>query len=135
MDFRVDPSLPTPPARQIVEAVLDAVASGALAARDRLPSVRGMATAALVNPNTVGKAYRELEALGVVLARNGDGVFVAEDGPAIAREERGHATLEALRAAVRAARRAGHDAAVIEEAVRRAVASAPSLARSEKEAS
>jgi GntR family transcriptional regulator len=135
VDFRVDPSLPTPPCRQIVEAVLDAVASGRLGVRDRLPSVRGMAASALVNPNTVGKAYRELEVLGVVTTRSGDGVFVADAGPDVARAERGHATLEALRAAARMARRAGHDPAVIEEAVRREVSTEVARERSAKEAS
>ena len=43
-----------------------------------------MASQALVNPNTVGKAYKELEGLGVVVGRNGSGVFVCEAGPAIA---------------------------------------------------
>jgi DNA-binding transcriptional regulator YhcF (GntR family) len=108
VDLRIDPTRATPPSRQIVEAVLDAVASGATVPGDRLPSVRALAADALVNPNTAGKAYRELEALGVVLSRMGDGVFVAAEGPAIARSERQDATLHALREAGAAALRAGH---------------------------
>ncbi|MDA1195959.1 MAG: GntR family transcriptional regulator, partial [Planctomycetota bacterium] len=65
MTIRVDPSRATPPSRQIVEAILDEIARGHFSAGARLPSVRGLAAEALVNPNTVGKAYRELELLGV----------------------------------------------------------------------
>ncbi len=82
MAIRVDSSRQTPPSRQIVEAVLERIAGGRLASGDRLPSVRGLAAEALVNPNTVGKAYRELEVMGVVEGRGGSGVFVTPRGPA-----------------------------------------------------
>lgn len=111
MDIRVDPSLPTAPSRQIVEAVLDRVAAGLLVPGDRLPSVRGLAAEALVNPNTVNKAYRDLEALGAVEGRSGAGVFVTKGGPAIARTERRGATLERVREAIETAVGAGHDPA------------------------
>ena len=77
----------------------------------------GLAAEALVNPNTVGKAYRELEVLGVVAGRNGAGVFVTPEGPDTARTERRQATLAALHAAVEAALAAGHDAALLRAAV------------------
>jgi GntR family transcriptional regulator len=85
MGFRVNPSSHVPPSRQLVLQVLDRVASGALAPGDQLPSVRSLAAEALVNPNTAGKAVRDLELLGVVVGRNGLGVFVSDEGPAIAR--------------------------------------------------
>lgn len=113
MDLRVDPSLPTPPSRQIVEAVLDRIAAGTLKPGERLPSVRALAAEALVNPNTVNKAYRELEALGAVEGRNGAGVFVRPEGPAVARAERRGATLEHLKAALETALGAGHDPAAL----------------------
>jgi GntR family transcriptional regulator len=53
-----------------VAAVLDAIATGELLAGDKLPSVRGLASEALVNPNTVTKAYRELEHLGASEGRS-----------------------------------------------------------------
>ena len=65
MEYRVDPQAETPPWRQLVDRVLDAVATGETRPGDRLPSVRGMAADALVNPNTVLKAYRDLERRGV----------------------------------------------------------------------
>lgn len=111
MSFRVDPSAPTPPSRQLVEAILDRIACGELTAGDRLPSVRQLAEEALVNPNTVGRAYRDLEWLGVALGKNGSGVFVTEDGPRLAREQRREATRQAFLAATKAALRAGHDPA------------------------
>ena len=110
MSYRVDPHSPVPPSRQIVEAVLDTLARGELAAGDQLPSVRVMASLALVNPNTVGKAYRDLDHLGVAVGRNGAGVFVTPRGPALARRARQQATLAAFAAAAREALRAGHDA-------------------------
>ncbi len=108
MTYRVDLSSAVSPSRQIVEAVLDAVAAGALASGARLLSVRALATEALVNPNTAARAYRDLEALKVVEGRNGLGVFVTERGPAIARGLRKKATLEAFERAAAEALRAGH---------------------------
>ncbi len=110
MSYRVDPHADRPPSRQLVEAILSAVARGELGAGDKLPSVRAMASEALVNPNTVGKAYRELEHLGVVLGKNGSGVFVTAAGPQIAQSQKGDATLEAFLVAAREAILAGHDA-------------------------
>jgi GntR family transcriptional regulator len=119
VSWRIDPGRETPPSGQLVEAVLDRVARGELAAGDRLPSMRTLAAEALVNPNTVGKAYRDLEHLGVVAGRNGSGVYVTEAGPALAREARRAATARALDEAVHAALRAGHRAQEIELAVAR----------------
>ena len=58
MNVRVDPHSLLPPSQQLVAAVLDAIAAGELPPGARLPSVRGLASEALVNPNTVTKAYR-----------------------------------------------------------------------------
>jgi GntR family transcriptional regulator len=73
----VDPRGDLSPSDQIAEQVRFAIASAALAPGDRLPSVRVMAAEIVVNPNTVAKAYRQLEWEGVVEPRAGDGVFVA----------------------------------------------------------
>lgn len=110
MNWRTDPARDVPPWRQVVEAALDAVASGALESGDKLPSVRRMAAQALVNHNTAARAYRELEVLGIVKGESGRGVFVTEDGPRLAREERRAATVAALRRAFEEALRAGHEA-------------------------
>ena len=118
-EWKVDPGLDVPPSRQLVEAVLDAVASGRLAAGGQLPSVRGMAAEVLVNANTVARAWRELEHLGVVAGENGRGVFVTPQGPAIARELRAAQTLSAYERALGEALRAGH---ALEDLIGRAAA-------------
>lgn len=117
MHLHVDPHGVVPPSQQLVAGVLDAIARGDLRPGDRLPAVRVVATQAMVNPNTVSKAWRELEHLGVTEGRNGTGVFVTAAGPRVARSVRLAATLADLRAAVRAAISAGQD----EENVRAAV--------------
>ncbi len=122
MTIHVDPARATPPSRQLVEAVLDRIAGGAWEAGDRLPSVRGLAAEALVNPNTVGKAYRELEAMGVVEGRNGAGVFVTPRGPAAARAARRGATLDALLLALESALEAGHAPQALRRQIERRLA-------------
>lgn len=104
----IDPASSAPPSEQLVVRVLELVACGALAAGDRLPSVRGLAAVALVNHNTVARAYRELDVLGVARGESGRGVFVTSDGPRIARERHGGATLRAYEEAARAALATGH---------------------------
>ncbi len=118
--FRVDPAAHVPPSIQIVEAILDQVATGAFAAGDRLPSVRTLAVDVLVNPNTAAKAYTELERLGVVAARNGSGVYVTNDGLARAIELRHAATLAAFVDAALGALRAGHSSEVLGELLAKA---------------
>lgn len=118
LDLRVDPSSHVPPSVQLVEAVLDAVAAGAMPAGSRLPSVRTAAVSALVNPNTIAKAYKELERLGVVDGRNGSGVFVREQGQQAARDLRRAATLVAFERAAEEALRAGHALRDLEERLR-----------------
>ena len=124
MAIRIDPSRATPPSRQIVEAVLDRIAGGWLTPGDRLPSVRKLAAEALVNPNTVGKAYRDLEASGAVEGRPGAGVFVTQHGPSFAREVRRHATLAAIETAITTAVGVGHEPADLSGRIERWLADA-----------
>ncbi len=74
--FDVLPSSATPIYRQIVDQVARAVASGALAAGDELPSVRAVAQQHVVNPMTVSKAYSLLELQGLVERRRGVGMII-----------------------------------------------------------
>lgn len=64
---------------QIVEAIKYAVAAGQMAPDSRLPSIRALADALKINARTVVKAYEELEHAGVVVMRQGQGVFIAEN--------------------------------------------------------
>jgi GntR family transcriptional regulator len=118
---RVDPHSLVPPSQQLVAAVLDAIGSGELRPGDKLPSVRGLAGEALVNPNTVAKAFRDLEHLGATEGRNGSGVFVTAGGPDVAKAIRLTETLAAFRDAAQLALRAGHDAAALHEVLGGAV--------------
>lgn len=115
--IEIDLGRPEPAWQQVVHGVLDLLAAGRLAAGGKLPSVRRMAQEVRLNPNTVARAYRELEVLGAVEGRQGRGVFVTEDGPGIARRERGGALEEDIRRAIRRARDAGLDDARIRKAV------------------
>lgn len=65
-----------PAYRQIIDQVLVSVASGALAAGDKLPTVRQLAVDLAVNPNTVVRAYKELEIRGILSTQQGTGTFI-----------------------------------------------------------
>lgn len=77
-DFWLDLSSGIPVYRQIIGAVLAAKAAGTLAAGDQLPTVRQLAVDLSVNPNTVIRAYRELEIRGVVATQQGTGTFITD---------------------------------------------------------
>lgn len=64
--------------QQIVDQIRFRIVSGQLAAGDELPTIRGLAEAVRVNPNTVARAYRELEQEGLVEKRRTVGTFVAQ---------------------------------------------------------
>jgi len=73
---------------QIVNQVKYLAAAGRLAAGEELPSVRTLAEQLVINPNTVARAYLELERAGVVVKRHGSGTYVSEEGSPLARKER-----------------------------------------------
>jgi GntR family transcriptional regulator len=73
---------------QIVNQVKYLVASGRLAAGEELPPIRTLAEQLLVNPNTVARAYRELESEGVVTKRRTAGTYVSDTTSPLARRER-----------------------------------------------
>ena len=77
MRFTIDPRSPSPPSEQLADQVRFGVASGRLAPGERLPSVRVLAEEIRLNPNTVSRAWRDLERDGVLESRRGDGMFVA----------------------------------------------------------
>jgi GntR family transcriptional regulator len=83
ISFRVDGHSVTPPYLQIVQQVRHALRMGLLDVGDQLPTVREVVGATAINPNTVLKAYRDLEREGLVEARAGHGTFVLRrpDGP------------------------------------------------------
>jgi GntR family transcriptional regulator len=76
--FRLDLSTGVPAYRQIIDQVHNAIASGRMGAGDQLPTVRQMAVDLSVNPNTVMRAYRELEIRGILTTHQGTGTFIAQ---------------------------------------------------------
>ena len=76
--FRLDAASGVPVYRQIMDQITGAIASGALVSGVQLPTVRQVSVDLAINPNTVLRAYRELEIRGVLDTQQGTGTFVAE---------------------------------------------------------
>ena len=91
----LDPRSPTPPFEQVRVQIAEQVRSGALAAGSRLPTVRRLADDLGIAPNTVARAYRELESDGLVETRGRNGTVVRSQG-----EEAERLAQEAARAYV-----------------------------------
>ena len=77
--FRLDGRSGVPVYRQIIDQVLAGIASGRLGVGHQLPTVRQLAVDLAINPNTVVRAYRELEIRGVLETEQGTGTFVAHN--------------------------------------------------------
>jgi GntR family transcriptional regulator len=97
MKFQCDPASRVPIYRQLMDQIRQGIARGRLRPGSRLPSVRGLSRELVVNPNTIARAYTELEREGVLNTRQGLGVFVAEPQAELstaARRERLSAALD-----------------------------------------
>jgi GntR family transcriptional regulator len=79
--FRLDLASGVPVYRQIMDQVRGGIASGSLAAGDQLPTVRQLSVDLAVNPNTVLRAYRELELGGLLETHQGTGTFISQKKP------------------------------------------------------
>lgn len=88
MQIHISPNDGVPIYLQIVNQVKYVVASGRLETGEEVPPIRVLAQQLLVNPNTVARAYLELERAGVVTKRHGSGTYVSEAGSPLARRER-----------------------------------------------
>src|SRR5258707_2093836 len=88
MDIHISPSDGVPIYLQIVNQVKYLVASGRLAPGEELPPIRVLAEQLLINPNTVARAYRELETAGVVTKRRTPGTYVSEAASPLAPKDR-----------------------------------------------
>jgi GntR family transcriptional regulator len=88
MQIHVSPTDGIPIYLQIVNQIQYLISSGRLAAGEELPPIRVLAEQLIVNPNTVARAYRELELAGAVEKRRTAGTYVAEGGSRLARKER-----------------------------------------------
>ena len=105
IEFYLDGRSPAAPYKQLVQQVRQALRVGLLEQGDQLPKVREVTESLAINPNTVLKAYRELEHEGLVEGRPGLGTFVVHSlaGPSLARQAELRRDLEAWLGRARAA--------------------------------
>jgi GntR family transcriptional regulator len=115
MLFRPNPSSGVPIYLQLMEQVKHAVETGALRPGEQLPAIRSLAEDLVINPNTVAKAYRELEHEDVIELRHGAGAFVSAN----ARATRMTDTLRAGQAIVASAVQKLHARGVSDDEIRR----------------
>ncbi len=113
--MRIDPRSHVPIYRQIAEEIRAAVAAGIYRPGEVLPSLRAMAVEIQVNPNTVQRAYDELEREGLIYSQRGRGLFVCEQGTASAQLTAGDGVRRSFDEAIRASLAAGMKARQIRE--------------------
>lgn len=119
MFFQIDPADGVPIFDQVVRQVKFAVARGVLKAGHLVPSVRETAKELAINPNTVARAYQQLQADGVLEAIRGMGLEVAADALQACRAERRRIVQERFRQALAEALQSGLDADEIRQVVER----------------
>ncbi len=107
MRLRLDSESGVPLYQQVAQQVRRLIASGALAPGDRLPTVREMASDLTLNPNTVARAYQDLEREGVVETRRGQGTFACAPSVRMSRAERRQIIADLLDRALLDARHLG----------------------------
>ena len=78
IEFRLDLQSGVPVYRQIIDQVMGRMAAGSLQPGDQLPTVRQVAVDLAINPNTVQRAYREMEIRGVLETHQGTGTFIGQ---------------------------------------------------------
>ena len=109
--------------RQVVDQIGALVRSGQLPAGTRMPSVRELAAQLMVSLITVRRAYADLEAAGLVIRRQGQGTFVAEDVGQASQAQAQEQAYEVIERAVRRAQQLGLEPHEVLEAVKLALAS------------
>ncbi|MDA1276195.1 MAG: GntR family transcriptional regulator [Verrucomicrobia bacterium] len=88
MQIQINPQDGTPLYQQIVDQVKYMVASGRLGPGDEIPTIRALAEQLTINPNTVARAYMELDRSGIVYKRQGTGTFVGEVRSTLSQREK-----------------------------------------------
>jgi GntR family transcriptional regulator len=102
----LDPHSHVPIYEQIIEHIRGSVVAGVYCPGEALPSIRALAVELLVNPNTVQRAYQELERQGLICMRRGMGAFVAKDGWTSAQDRLEKAVIERFRQGIQVGRAA-----------------------------
>ena len=83
VNFALDPSNGVPIYRQIIQQIEYAILSGRMRPGDRLPTIRSLAVELKTNPNTIAKAYGELEIRGILVTQVGSGTYISDKKPLI----------------------------------------------------
>ncbi len=96
MGFYVDTASRLPIYQQLTQQIREAVVRGSLQPGERLPSVRQLSAELVINPNTVSRAYVELERGGILVSQAGRGMFVAQPGTDLTRSARKRRLAESL---------------------------------------
>jgi len=96
--FTLDPKSGVPFYKQIILQIEMAIADGRLRTGDQLPTVRGLAVDLSINPNTVARAYGELEIRGIVTTQHGTGTFIGDKKVSLPDIEREKILSEMVRA-------------------------------------
>lgn len=81
MEFSLDQANGVPVYRQIIRQIEHGVLSGRLKTGDKLPTIRSLAVALKINPNTIAKAYGELEIRGILTTQVGSGTYISDKKP------------------------------------------------------
>lgn len=113
--IKVDASSFVPIYEQIKKEFKKEIFSGNLKPNDSLPSIRDLATELLINPNTVARAYRELEREGFIYTRKGKGCYVADDSTQLMIEERKSILTQSFDEVIEEAKRFGLSTEEIKE--------------------
>lgn len=96
MQIQIDSADGIPIYLQLIQQVKYLIATGRLSANDQLPSVRKLSEQLVVNPNTIARAYRELEMAGILATRPGAGVFVSPTASPLAKREQHQLLVEKI---------------------------------------
>jgi len=117
--FHLNPSSGIPVYLQLREQILHAISLGELRPGDQLPTVREVAVDLSINPNTVNRAYAELERDGVLHSTRGRGTFIAESAPKTGAPKRKDRLDDIAKRALAEARTFGFTADELISAIRR----------------
>ena len=109
LEFTLDPKSGVPYYKQIIMQVELAIADGRLEKGEQLPTVRGLAVDLRVNPNTVARAYNEMEIRGIVTTQQGTGTFISDKSVELDEVEREKVLAQIVRPLVSKAGSYGFD--------------------------
>src|SRR4051812_39273074 len=118
--MRIQPTSSVPIFQQIADGIRAAVAAGVYRPGDLIPSVRAQATTLVVNPNTVQRAYEQLERDGIIESRKGTGMVVAAGATGVARNGSGGALRATFSQGILQGHAAGMSRAAVDRAYREA---------------